>query len=265
MQLGDDVVQADTLELQRAVRLDVYVRGRVSGNAGAADLFLNHPQEQTAQRRATPSVTRTGTHKVVASLPRRRVAGEEHQDVDARFHGSNSACHRLLHRLSPRLTGLKHQADAPAAVLQHVGDSGSVSSAARGVVWAIHVAETDAQRQALGAAGRGSVGRGACAHDTKRSRERAGRVPASSTSARVRPFMGPDDAGAPAATPSGDGEPAGGAAQPGRDAPGEEETGTSPAWRVKVYRLSDLGTWDDQGTGYARVEYIQVCVCCGAR
>jgi hypothetical protein len=65
---------------------------------------------------------------------------------------------------------------------------------------------------------------------------------------------------APAATPSGDGEP-GGAAQPGREAPGEEETEASPAWRVKVYRLSDLGTWDDQGTGYARVEYIQVCCC----
>ena len=70
-----------------------------------------------------------------------------------------------------------------------------------------------------------------------------------------------DAAGTPAATPSGDGEP-GGEGQPGREAPGEEEA--SPAWRVKVYRLSDLGTWDDQGTGHARVEYIQVCFACAA-
>jgi hypothetical protein len=34
--------------------------------------------------------------------------------------------------------------------------------------------------------------------------------------------------------------------------------GGIPAWRVKVYRLSELGTWDDQGTGYARVEHLAV-------
>lgn len=29
--------------------------------------------------------------------------------------------------------------------------------------------------------------------------------------------------------------------------------------RVKVYRLNDDGKWDDQGTGHATVDYLEVC------
>ncbi|WVZ71256.1 hypothetical protein U9M48_019865 [Paspalum notatum var. saurae] len=33
---------------------------------------------------------------------------------------------------------------------------------------------------------------------------------------------------------------------------------TSSMKRVKVYRLTDGGKWDDQGTGHVSIEYIEV-------
>jgi|Laugresbdmm110sn_1035088.scaffolds.fasta_scaffold153997_1 hypothetical protein len=34
------------------------------------------------------------------------------------------------------------------------------------------------------------------------------------------------------------------------------------AWRVKLYRLNDVGAWEDQGTGHARVEFVEARLAC---
>ena len=34
------------------------------------------------------------------------------------------------------------------------------------------------------------------------------------------------------------------------------------AWRVKLYRLNDVGAWEDQGTGHARVEFVEARLIC---